>query len=85
MCVAIPAKIVRIRADQPVRGTVEVDGVSREVNLGLIETDSLKPGDWVLVYAGCALWQIDEAEARETLAILRGSRPPPRPRETDMG
>ena len=69
MCLAIPSKIVKI--DENGLGTVDVDGVKREVSLLMIE--SPKIGDYVIVHAGFALHKIDETVAMESLQILRDS------------
>jgi len=50
-------------------GTIDVDGVRREVSLLLLE--DARVGDWVIVHAGFAIQTIDEAAARESLDILR--------------
>ena len=68
MCLAIPGQIVEI-VDEPNRlAKVEVAGVRRNVNIGLL--DDAGPGDWVLIHVGFAISQIDEAEAQATLALL---------------
>jgi hydrogenase expression/formation protein HypC len=66
MCLAIPSRIVRIDGGM---GTIDVDGVRREVSLLLLE--DARVGDWVIVHAGFAIQTIDEAAARESLDILR--------------
>jgi hydrogenase expression/formation protein HypC len=48
--------------------TVEVAGVRRRINVGLV--DDVGPGDWVLVHVGFALSRVDEQEALATLALL---------------
>ena len=68
MCLAIPGQIVEI-VDEPNRlAKVEVAGVRRNVNIGLL--DGAGPGDWVLIHVGFAISQIDEAEAQATRALL---------------
>jgi hydrogenase expression/formation protein HypC len=72
MCLAIPGQIIEI-VDPPNRlAKVEVAGVRRTVNIGLLDVDdtSAAPGDWVLIHVGFALSKIDEDEARATLALL---------------
>ncbi|MCW3031324.1 MAG: hydrogenase assembly chaperone hypC/hupF [Solirubrobacterales bacterium] len=72
MCLAIPGEVVEV-IDEPNRlATVEVAGVRRTVNIGLLDVDgsSAGPGDWVLIHVGFALSKIDEQEARATLALL---------------
>ena len=51
---------------------VDVAGVQRNVNVGLVIPDGLKVGDWVLVHVGFALSIIDEQEAEDTLKFLHG-------------
>jgi len=68
MCLAIPGQIVGI-VDEPNRlARVEVAGVRRTVNVGLL--DDVIPGDWVLVHVGFALSKVDEEEAHATLRLL---------------
>jgi hydrogenase expression/formation protein HypC len=68
MCLAIPGLIVEI-VDQPNRlARVDVAGVVRTVNIGLLDVDGrgVGPGDWVLIHVGFAISQVDEGEARAT-------------------
>jgi hydrogenase expression/formation protein HypC len=53
---------------------VDVAGVQRTVNVGLLDVDgtSVEPGDWVLIHVGFAMSKIDEDEAAATLAMLQG-------------
>jgi hydrogenase expression/formation protein HypC len=68
MCLAIPGLIVEV-IDEPNRlARVEVAGVRRTVNIGLL--DDAGPGDWVLIHVGFAISQIDEDEARATRELL---------------
>ncbi len=66
MCLAIPSRIVKIEDQMAV---IDVDGVSREASLLLLEDPRV--GDYVIVHAGFALHKIDEETARESLALLR--------------
>jgi hydrogenase expression/formation protein HypC len=50
---------------------VEVTGVVRIVNVGLLEDEGLVEGDWVLIHVGFAMSKIDEREAALALASLR--------------
>jgi hydrogenase expression/formation protein HypC len=73
MCLAIPGKIVELVPGTPSLGTVEVVGVRRKVDLGLLQDDMPKPGDWVLIHVGFAMSKISEADALDqmrTLAML---------------
>ena len=66
MCLAVPARVVRL---QDGMATVEVEGVRREASL-LMLTDAAV-GDYVIVHAGFAIQTLSAAEAEETLAIIR--------------
>ena len=68
MCLAIPAQIVEIADPEAGLATAEIAGVRRSVSIALCPEAGL--GDWVLIHVGFALQAIDEAEARETLALL---------------
>jgi hydrogenase expression/formation protein HypC len=70
MCLGIPGEIVEVRHDQPDLAMVDVVGVKRAVNIGLL--DDVTAGDWVLVHVGFAISKIDEEEAAATLEMLRG-------------
>lgn len=70
MCLAIPGRVVEI-VDASLRlAKVDIAGVRRPVNLGLLD-DAVGPGDWVLVHVGFALAAVDEHEAEATLRLLR--------------
>ena len=73
MCLAIPGQIVDL-VDEPNRlARVEVAGVRRTVNIGLLDEDAgggAVPGDWVLIHVGFALSKVDEEEAHATLRLL---------------
>jgi hydrogenase expression/formation protein HypC len=73
MCLAIPGKIVELVPGSPHLGTVEVVGVRRKVDLGLLQDNMPVPGDWVLIHVGFAMSKISEADALDqmrTLAML---------------
>lgn len=74
MCLAIPGRVIEF-TDEPNRlARVEVAGVIRTVNVGLLDRDgdAAQPGDWVLIHVGFALSKVDEAEAHATLRMLQG-------------
>jgi hydrogenase expression/formation protein HypC len=50
-------------------GVVDMEGTRRSVSL-LLQEDA-RIGDYVIVHAGFAIHRIDEAEALESLQILR--------------
>jgi hydrogenase expression/formation protein HypC len=69
VCLAIPGQIVEITDATNQLARVDVVGVRRTVNVGLL--DAAEPGDWVLIHVGFALSRIDEEEAAATLALLQ--------------
>jgi hydrogenase expression/formation protein HypC len=75
MCLAIPGQIVEIVDEGNRLAKVDVAGVRRNVNIGLLdaaETGTVPPGpgDWVLIHVGFAISQVDEEEARATRDLL---------------
>ncbi len=72
MCLGIPGEIVEILADREDLAMVSVEGVKRAVNIGLLEDETLVPGDWILIHVGFALSKIDEREAKASLEWLTG-------------
>jgi hydrogenase expression/formation protein HypC len=67
MCLGIPAKVVQV--DDSGLGKVDYLGMRVKTNFTLLE--EVKKGDWVIVHAGFAISKLDEAEAKETLELLR--------------
>ena len=73
MCLAIPGQIVEVVDELNRLARVDVAGVRRTVNIGLLDADDdggAGPGDWVLIHVGFALSKVDEEEAHATLALL---------------
>jgi hydrogenase expression/formation protein HypC len=71
MCLGIPGQIVEIVDPEHHLAKVEVSGVRRNVNVGLLTgEDAVEIGDWVLIHVGFALSKIDEDEARATREFL---------------
>jgi hydrogenase expression/formation protein HypC len=73
VCLAIPGKIVELEALNPQIAVVDVVGVRRKVDLGLLQDSPPVPGDWVLIHVGFAMSKISEADAADqmrTLALL---------------
>jgi hydrogenase expression/formation protein HypC len=68
---AIPGQIVGIDTEQPLLASVDVAGVRRNVNIGLLEPGDVATGDWILIHVGFALSKIDEREATDQLRMLR--------------
>ena len=74
MCLAIPGQIVEVVDEANRLAKVDVAGVQRNVNIGLLDDgpDPLQEGDWVLIHVGFALSKVDEDEAVATLKMLEG-------------
>jgi hydrogenase expression/formation protein HypC len=72
MCLAIPGQVVEVIDEENRLATVDVAGVRRAVNIGLLDVEgqTAGPGDWVLIHVGFALSKIDQQEAQATLALL---------------
>lgn len=66
MCLALPARVVSIDADE--MAVVALEGVKKKISLALVEDVSV--GDYVLVHVGYALHKVSEDEARRTLAMM---------------
>jgi hydrogenase expression/formation protein HypC len=74
MCLAIPGRILEVVDETNRLAKVDVAGVQRTVNIGLLDADGVEAGvgDWVLIHVGFALSKVDEAEAEATLSLLQG-------------
>ena len=74
MCLAIPGQVVEVVDESKRLATVDVVGVRRTINVGLLDSDvsndRVRPGDWVLIHVGFAMSKIDEQEAHDTLRLL---------------
>ena len=66
MCLAVPMQLLEVEGEH---GLVEMGGIRRKVNLSFVE--DAQPGDYVVVHTGFAITRMDEAEAAETLRLLR--------------
>lgn len=71
MCLAIPGKIVEIVDAENSIAKVEVGGVKRNVNIGMLRAEEARVGDYVLIHVGFAMSKVDEKEAEETLRMLK--------------
>ena len=71
MCLGIPGQIVAMLDEHEHLARVEVNGVGRVINVGLLEDEDVRPGDWVLIHVGFAMSKIDEGEARIALEGLQ--------------
>ena len=69
MCLAIPGKIIEMVDVENNIAKVDVGGVRRNINTGML--DDTQVGDYVLIHVGFAMTKIDEQQAEETLRILK--------------
>jgi hydrogenase expression/formation protein HypC len=72
VCLAIPGQILELVDERNRLARVDVAGVRRNVNVGLLDADDVGPGDWVLIHVGFAISKVDEPEAIATLELLEG-------------
>ena len=74
MCLAIPGRVVEVLDDANRLALIDVGGVRRTVNVGLLDDGGVGAGalvgQWVLIHVGFALSRIDEREALATLELL---------------
>ena len=74
MCLAIPGQILEVVDESNRLARVDVAGVRRNVNIGLLDGDDggAGPGDWGLIHVGFAISKVDEREAKATRRLLEG-------------
>ena len=65
MCLAIPAKVIRVDGDSAIVSIADV-----EYKASLLLLDHAVPGDFVLLHAGFAIEKMDPEIAAETLRLL---------------
>ena len=72
MCLAIPGQVIEVVDESNRLAKVDVAGVQRNVNIGLLDDDGIGvgAGDWVLIHVGFAMSKVDEEEARATRELL---------------
>ncbi|MGW4209273.1 HypC/HybG/HupF family hydrogenase formation chaperone [Lentzea sp. NPDC004789] len=70
MCLGIPGEVVEVLTGHQDLAKVDVNGVRRTINIGLLQDEGVRVGDWVLIHVGFALAKIDEEEARSALEFL---------------
>lgn len=66
MCLGIPMQIKTING---FIAQCEAKGVSREVNLFMLQEDEVQPGDYVMVHIGYAIQKMTEQEARSAWEV----------------
>jgi hydrogenase expression/formation protein HypC len=72
VCLAIPGQVIDVVDELNRLAKVEIAGVTRNVNIGLLDDadGGIGPGDWVLIHVGFAISKVDEEEARATHDLL---------------
>ncbi|HAR62320.1 MAG: HypC/HybG/HupF family hydrogenase formation chaperone [Candidatus Margulisiibacteriota bacterium] len=66
MCLGIPAMVIE-KGDNN-SAIVSVQDIKQKISIALVDVNI---GDWVLVHAGFAINKLEEADAQETLQILK--------------
>jgi hydrogenase expression/formation protein HypC len=66
MCLAIPAKVIRVEGSQAL---VTIEDIEYSASLLLLE--DVNPGDFILLHAGFAIEKVDPEEAEETIRLLK--------------
>jgi hydrogenase expression/formation protein HypC len=68
MCLGIPSKVIEVDS---IFKTGKIDYLGTKVKTNFALLDDVKIGEWVIVHAGFAISRLDEADALETLDMLR--------------
>lgn len=68
MCLGIPGRVIEISDDGLRMGKVDFDGIVKEVCLAYLP--EIAVGDYTIVHVGFAITRLDEASAKETLALF---------------
>jgi len=72
VCLGIAGQIIEFVSDTTDLARVNVFGVERMINVGLVANEGLGPGDWILIHVGFAIGKMDEEEAKASRAFLQG-------------
>lgn len=82
MCLGVHGRIVETLSGYGGQlALVDVEGVERKVNVGMLADSTLAPGDWVLIHLGFAIERVDAAgalhamEGLDLMASPRGEDP----------
>jgi len=80
MCLGIPGRIIEvIDGYNGQLALVDVAGVERKINIGLLDDGPVEGGTWVLIHMGFALERVDQdgADRAMTGLELMGRGPDP--------
>jgi hydrogenase expression/formation protein HypC len=84
MCLGIVGRIAALDPERSDLAEVEVAGLVRKINIGILNDERLEPGDWILIHAGFAMEKIDQETAeRQTSALRDYTGGPPDDRDDD--
>jgi len=72
VCLGIAGQVIEFVSDTTDLARVNVFGVERTINIGMLVNDELIPGDWVLIHVGFAIAKMNESEAKASMAFLQG-------------
>ena len=67
MCLAIPMQIKEISGYDAL---CEAKGIERDVSLFMLQDESIKQGDYVMVHVGYAIQKVTLQEARSSWELL---------------
>ncbi len=67
MCLAVPMQITKIDG---FNAHCVAKGVERDVSLFLLQDETIKEGDYMLIHVGYAIQKITEEEAQSTWELL---------------
>jgi hydrogenase expression/formation protein HypC len=71
MCLGIPGQVVRMLEGYGGQlALVDVEGVHRKVNIGMLPEETFAPGDWVIIHMGFVVEKTDKAGADAARAGL---------------
>jgi hydrogenase expression/formation protein HypC len=71
MCLGIPGQVIELLEGYGNQlALVEVAGVRRKINIGLLDEGPLEPGSWVLIHMGFALERVDPDGAERAMGGL---------------
>ena len=81
MCLGIPGQVIELLEGYGNQlALVDVAGVRRKINIGLLDEGPLEPGTWVLIHMGFALERVDSEGAEQAMGGLELMG---RPRDAD--
>ena len=68
MCLGIPGRIIKVLDGYNGQlALVDVAGVERKINIGLLDDGPLESGMWVLIHMGFALERVDQDGAHRAM------------------